>query len=126
MRIIGRIAALIVGLIGAFDALVVNIVVSSYHDASRLLGSGADPSHGFIGLGLVILAFAGALLALRSPIAGGVLLLIAGIAFFFVVHWWGLLASPQLLAAGALAIADRDTTPRQALERRGGPRSLAT
>lgn len=126
MRIVGRIAALIVGLIGAFDALVVNIVISTFHDVSRLLGFGADPTHGFIGLGLIILGLAGAVISVRFPLVGGVLLLIAGVGFFFVVHWWALLASPQLLVAGALAIADRDMAPRHALERPAGSQPAAT
>jgi hypothetical protein len=32
-----------------------------------------------------------------------VLLLVAGIAFFFIAGWWALLASPFLLIAAALA-----------------------
>jgi hypothetical protein len=60
-----------------------------------------DASHGWVGLGCVILAFIGAcLLLFRGSIpVGVVMLLVAAIGFFFVVHWWALLASPQMLLA---------------------------
>lgn len=110
MRTVLRLAALIVGVIGAFDGLVVNIVVSASRDVSRLLGGSADPSHGIIGGLLCLVALIGAIAALRVPVVGGILLLVAGIGFFFIVHWWGLLAAPQMLVAGVLALADRGTS----------------
>lgn len=109
MRTVLRLAALIVGIIGAFDGLVVNVVVSASRDVSRLLGGSADPSHGVIGALLCLVALIGAIAALRVPVVGGILLLIAGVGFFFIVHWWALLAAPQMLVAGILAVADQGT-----------------
>lgn len=103
MRTATRVATLIIGLIGAFDGFVVNVVVSSYHDVSRVLGGSADPSHGFIGLVLCVLALLGAFVVLKQPLFAAILLAVAGIGFFFIVHWWALLASPQMLVAALLA-----------------------
>lgn len=106
-RTVLRIAVLILGVIGVFDAVVVNILVSAYHRVQDLLGGSGDPSHGIIGFGLCLVGLIGAFAVVRWPIASAVLLLIAGIGFFFVVHWWGLLASPQWLVAAALALVAR-------------------
>lgn len=107
MRTLLRFAAFIVGLIATFDGLVVNFIVSAYSDISRALGGTADPSHGIIGALICLVALIGAIAALRWPVVGGILLLLAGIGFFFIVHWWAFLAAPQMLAAGALALADQ-------------------
>lgn len=106
MRTALRIAATIIGIIGAIDGLVINFVVSAFKRAQEILGGTADPSHGFIGLFICLVGLAAALIVLRSPLVGGVLLILAGIAFFFVVHWWALLASPQLIVGGAVALID--------------------
>ena len=101
MQPVIRFATLVIGLIGAIDLLILVVLVSLYESVERL--TGADPnSHGFIGLGLFALALVGSFLALFVPRAGGILLIVAGVGFFFVVHWWALLASPQLVLGGAL------------------------
>lgn len=116
MRTALRIAALVLGIVGAFDALVVNIAVSALKVFGRLVGMTTE-THGVIGILVVIVAIIGALLVLRYPLVGGVLLLIAGIAFFFVAHWWALLASPQLLIAGLLGVAERSEPVHTGLQR---------
>jgi hypothetical protein len=103
MRTVTSIATLIIGIIGAFDGVVVNAVVSIYRHVADALGGNADPSHGIIGFGLCLLGLIGAVLVVRWPLAAAVLLAIAGIGFAFVVHWWAVLASPQFLVAAALA-----------------------
>ncbi len=110
MRTAVRVAAFAVGLIGVIDALVINLIVSAFHAARTILGGTADPSHGFIGLVICLLGLVGAILVFRQQVIAGALLIVAGIAFFLVVHWWALLASPQLIVAGVLAILDRQTT----------------
>lgn len=117
MRTALRIAATIIGVIGAIDALVINFVVSAFKRAQDILGGTADPSHGFIGLLICLVALAGALLVLRFPLVGGILLLVTGIAFFLIVHWWALLASPQMLVGGALALMDLRVNPAARRER---------
>lgn len=106
-----RIAAMIIGILGAIDALVINFVVSVFRQAQEILGGTADPTHGFIGLFICLVALAGALIVLRNPLVGGILLLITGIAFFVVVRWWALLASPQMIVGGALALLDLKLNP---------------
>jgi hypothetical protein len=114
MRTALRIAAFAVGLIGVVDALVINLIVSAFHAARTILGGSADPTHGFIGLMLCLIGLIGAVLVFRQQIISGVLLILAGIAFFLIVHWWALLASPQLIVAGVLAILDWQATREDA------------
>lgn len=120
MRTVLRIAAAAIGIIGAVDALIINILVSLFHEVARLAGADFGRSHGFIGLGIFIVALVGAFLVLGLPRVGGVLLLLAGIGFFFVVHWWALLASPQLLVAGVLPFLEGTEAERSLSRGRGG------
>jgi hypothetical protein len=117
MRTTLRIAALVLGIIGAFDALVVNVAVSILGRFRELVGWTPDTTHGFIGILVVILALVGAVLVVRYPVLGGALMIIAGLAFFYVAHWWGLLASPQLLIAGLLGVAERSEPVHTGLQR---------
>jgi hypothetical protein len=112
MPAVTRIASFAIGIIGAADLLIINILISLFGSVQRI--TGADPkTHGWIGLLLFLAALAGSILSLFTPRVGGVLLLIAGIGFFFVAHWWALLASPQLLIGGVLPfLARRGETPR--------------
>ena len=106
MRTTLRVAALVLGIVGAFDALVINVAVSLLGRFKDLVGM-TTQIHGGIGLLVVLVALVGAVLVVRWPVAGGALLLVAGLAFFFVAHWWALLAAPQLLIAGLLGVAER-------------------
>jgi hypothetical protein len=116
MRTTLRIAALVLGIVGAFDALVVNVAVSLLGRFRDLVGM-TTQTHGFIGILVVIVALVGAVLVVRFPVVGGALLLIAGIAFFFVAHWWALLAAPQLLIAGLLGVAEQSEPVHAGLQR---------
>lgn len=108
MKILGRIGALICGLIGVILALITNIAYSAVHDALRLGGdTRIEQSHGFIGLVFVVVGFAGTLLALTSPSVAALLLLIAAVGLFFIVKVYALLASFFLLVAALLAFLDR-------------------
>ncbi len=98
-----RMLALIIGLIGAAIAFIINILYSSFHVLGRVAGITNDQTHFYWGLLVVLIGFIGALLVLFIPIVGAVMLGIAGIAFFFIAGWWALLASPFLLIAAVLA-----------------------
>jgi len=98
-----RTLAMIIGIFGAVIAFIINILYSSFHVLGRVTGITADQSHFFYGLLVILIGFIGSLLVLVSPVVGAVLLAIAGIAFFFIVGWWALLASPFLLVAAVLA-----------------------
>ena len=98
-----RILSLIIGLIGVVIAFFVNIFYSSFHVLGRVAGITNDQTHFFWGLFVVLIGLVGSLFVLFIPTVGMVLLLIAGIAFFFIAGWWALLASPFLLVAAFLA-----------------------
>lgn len=105
MQIIYRLFVFLLGIAGAAAALGINVFYSSSTRFQSLVGFHPDASHGWLGLGCVVLAFIGAcLLLFRLTIPAGVLLLlIAGIGFFFVVNWWAWLASPQMFMAAFFA-----------------------
>lgn len=115
MRIALRVIALIIGIIGFVDGVIANFIVAAYRDVAHLIGVTAAQSHGIIGFGICLVGLIGAVIALRLPIVGAVLLLIATIGFFAIVRWWGLLASPQFALAAVLAILDRAEAPRPRL-----------
>lgn len=105
MEIVYRLIVFLLGLCGAAAALGINVFYSISTLFQSLVGFHPDASHGWLGLGCVVLAFMGACLVLvKSSIpVGAILLLIAGIAFFFVVNWWAWLASPQMFLAAFFA-----------------------
>lgn len=102
-----RTAALIVGLVGTVLALIVNILYSLLHVLGRIVGVANDSGHFFWGLLIVLVGLAGSLLAPIFPILSAVLLVAAGIGFFFVVGWWAFIVSPFFLVAAALTFSNR-------------------
>lgn len=103
-------------IIGVINGIVVNVLVTAISAAAKMLGGTGDPSKGLIGALLLLVAFVGGFVALRYQVAGGVMLLIAGIGFFFIVHWWALLVSPSWLVGGALAIAENYDEAQRRIE----------
>ncbi|HEX6779229.1 MAG TPA: hypothetical protein VF099_13555 [Ktedonobacterales bacterium] len=105
MHILYRLVVFVLGIAGAAAALGINVFYSASIRFQNLVGLHEDAPHGWLGLGCVVLGFAGACLVLSrlTMPAGVILLLIAGIGFFFVVNWWALLASPQMLLAAFFA-----------------------
>jgi hypothetical protein len=107
-RLAGRLAAAVLGLIGVVLALVVNFAYSGVHDFLRVSGSSTlESSHGFVGLGLILLAFIGSVISLFKPRASAALLLIGGAGFFYPVGWFALIASPFMLLGALLAFIDK-------------------
>lgn len=102
-----RTIALIVGVIGAIIALVINILYSLTHVLGRAAGIATDSTHFFWGIFVILVATVGAFLAPILPLASGLMLLGAGIAFFFIAGWWALFASPFLFVAALLTISNR-------------------
>jgi hypothetical protein len=103
LRLTMRTLALIIGLLGVVIAFIINLLYSSFHVLGRVSGITSDQTHFFWGLIVIIIGLVGSLFALFLPTMGAVLLLVAGIAFFFIAGWWALLASPFLLIAALLA-----------------------
>ncbi len=98
-----RMLALIIGLVGAVIAFIINVLYSSFHVLGRVAGITNNQSHFFWGLLVVLIGFVGALRVPLLPIVGAIMLGRAGIAFFFSAGWWALLASPFLLIAAVMA-----------------------
>jgi hypothetical protein len=98
-----RMLALIVGLFGVIVAFCINLLYSFLHFLSRVAGVTSDQPHFFWGLLVIFIGLVGSLFALFIPTVGVVLLVVAGITFFFIAGWWALLASPLLLIAAFLA-----------------------
>ena len=102
-----RTIALIVGLIGTILALIIDILYSLAHVLGRITGISNDTGHFFYGLLAVLVALGGSLLAPISPILAAVMLLAAGIGFFFVVGWWAIIASIFLFVAALMTFSNR-------------------
>lgn len=108
MTIISRILALILGLVGCAIALIVNISYSAFHRAVGILGDATlTRTHGFIGLGLILVGVIGSIVALFSPIIAALLLLIAGIGLFFVVKGFALFSILFFVLAAVFAFLGR-------------------
>jgi hypothetical protein len=103
LRLTMRTLAMLCGLFGVVVAFVINLLYSSLHVLGRVTGITNDQSHFFWGLFVILIGLIGSILALFIPSVGAVLLVVAGIAFFFIAGWWALLASPFLLVAAFLA-----------------------
>ena len=112
MQFTMRTLAMITGLFGTVIAFLINILYSTFHVLGRVTGIASDQSHFFFGLLVVLIGFIGSLMVLFTPIVGAVLLAVAGVAFFFIVGWWALLASPFLLIAAVLAYQHSRTQQR--------------
>jgi hypothetical protein len=106
-RLTFRTIATIVGLIGAVVALVVTILYTLAHVLGRIAGVNTDHSHFWWGLLVILIGAVGAFTAPLLPIPSAIMLLGAGVAFFFIVGWWALIASPFLIVAGLLAFSNR-------------------
>jgi hypothetical protein len=106
-RLSVRTIALIVGFIGSALALIVNLLYGLFHILGAIAGVPNDSAHFLWGLLIVLMGVAGSLMAPIFPIPAGLLLAVAGIAFFFVVGWWALIVSPFLLVAAALTLSNR-------------------
>jgi hypothetical protein len=112
-RILGRLGALILGIIGVVLGFVVNFAYSGIHRLVHLAGGTTmDQTHGFIGLLLILVGLVGTMLTLVAPETAAILLLISGVGFFFIVGWYALLASPFLILAAILAWVDRRPSMR--------------
>ncbi len=101
MRIIGRLGALILGLIGVVVGFIVNLVGVVHGHLNDVT------THGVRGLMLVLVGLIGALIVMFSPIAAVVLFVVAGIGFFFVVGPAGIIVALPFILAAIMAYLDR-------------------
>ncbi len=104
LKLAGRTVAMIVGILGAVVALVVTIInfgVKNIEAGS--LGNAHTPT----GLGMTLLAFIGALIALPFPTVSAILMLIAGIVMVLVAGWLGVIPLIIMALAALFAFLDR-------------------
>jgi hypothetical protein len=109
-----RSLGMIVGIVGTCIAFAVSLLYSVVHVLGRVANVSTDTGHFWWGLLVTIVALVGSVLSLFSGIVGSILLLVAGIALFFVVGWWALFASPFFFLAAWLAFAGRREETRTA------------
>lgn len=107
MKFALRTLALIIGVIGFVIGLIVNFLYSTIHFIRDLGGADIPASHGVLGFLVLVVGLIGSLAAPFAAVPAAVLLLVAGIAMFFIVHWAALLVSPFFIIAAILAFLDR-------------------
>ena len=116
-KLAGRVAALVIGLVGSIVALIVTLVsVVAFH-TNQLFDTSSvatGHSHGFIGFLCFVLGVIGSLAALLFPGFAALLLLIAGLVMLYVAGGWGVIPLIILALAAWLAYADRSTARRRA------------
>jgi hypothetical protein len=114
MQLALRILALITGLVATVLAVIVNVLYSASHGILRLTGMSAVATHGWIGLGLIVLGLIGAFLVVVSPLPATILMIIAGIGLIFIVHWFAIFVSPLYFLGAALgALTFQQRAPAQ-------------
>ncbi len=115
MRFALRTVALIIGVVGFIVGLIVNFAYSSIHFIGDMMGADVRQSHGVIGFLTLVVGLVGALLAPFSATVSAVVMLVVGIALFFILHWAALLVSPFFIVAAVIAFLDRPAAhPAQA------------
>lgn len=109
MQLALRLIGMIIGFGAAVIMLIVNILYSLSHVLGRMAGITADSSHFWLGLLVTIVGFVGALLAPFSWGASVLLMLVATVAFFFLVGWWAIIPAIFFVISMLLVYRDRGT-----------------
>lgn len=107
MQLALRVIGMIVGFVAAIIMLVVDVLYSLTHVLGRMAGVTADSSHFFWGLLFTIIGFVGALMAPFSWAASVLLMLVATVAFFFIVGAWAIIPAVFYIIAMLLVYRDR-------------------
>ena len=103
MKIIGRLGALLLGVLGFIVGFVLNIVHSTVHSVFQL-----GATHGFVAFLFLVVGLVGSLIALFAPRTAALLLLISAIGFIiFVGLLYGIVPAVILLIAAILAFIDQ-------------------
>lgn len=105
-----RAIAMIVGLIGSVLVLLVDVLNYMVNLLASFGGATYDSGHFLLGIVVALCGAVGAFLAPMIPVAAAILLLVAGVTFFFAVGSWALIASPFLLVAGLLTLSDKQVS----------------
>src|SRR5215469_12779687 len=104
MKLIGRLGALIAGVLGFIVGFILNVA----HSTFAHLFQPNSTTHGFIALLFLIVGLIGALIALFAPRASALLLVVSAVGFIiFVGFLVGIIPAILLLIAAGLAFIDR-------------------
>jgi hypothetical protein len=105
MKLIGRLGALIAGVLGFVVGLIFNVA----HSTITHLFEPSSTTHGFIVLLFLVVGLVGALIALFAPRAAALLLLISAVGFIIFIGniLVGIIPAIILLIAAGLAFIDR-------------------
>jgi hypothetical protein len=108
-----RTLGMIVGLVGTVIAFVIDLLYGVFHVLGLVANISNNTFHFWWGMLIVLVSLAASLLGLINGVAATVLLAACGVAFFFVVGWWALFASPFLFLAAVLMYAGRREPARR-------------
>jgi hypothetical protein len=104
MKLIGRLGALIVGVVGFVAGFIFNVAHSTF---AHLFEPGST-THGFIALLFLVVGLIGALIALFAPRTAALLLVVSAVGFtIFVGFLVGIIPAILLLIAAVLAFIDQ-------------------
>lgn len=110
MKLIGRLGALVLGLLGFVLGLIFDAI---YAGANHLFDPG-NQTHGFIALLLLLVGLVGALSAIFAPRFAALLLVISAVGFFIIALAYAIVPALFLLIAAALAYLDRSKAAARA------------
>jgi hypothetical protein len=105
MKLIGRLGALIAGVLGFVVGFIFNVAHSTF---GHLFEPGST-THGFIVLLFLVVGLIGALIALFAPRAAALLLVVSAVGFIIFIGniLVGIIPAIILLIAAGLAFIDR-------------------
>ena len=103
MRLIGRLGALVLGILGFLLGLIFDAI---YAGANHIFDPG-NTTHGFIALLLLLVGLVGAIAAVPGPRFAALLLVISAVGFLIIAHGFAIIPAIFLLIAALLAYVDR-------------------
>jgi FtsH-binding integral membrane protein len=104
MKLIGRLGAMIAGVLG----FIVGLIFDAVHSGLTHFLQPNSTTHGFIALLFLVVGLIGALIALFAPRASALLLVVSAVGFIiFVGLLAGILPAIILLIAAGLSYIDR-------------------
>lgn len=107
MRLALRTLGMFAGIFASVVALLIDSLYSLFHVLGRMTGVTDDASHFWWGLLVTLIGFVGALLSIPTPVVASIMMLVAGIAFFWIAGWWAIFASLFFFVGAALVFLDR-------------------
>lgn len=110
MKLIGRLGALVFGILGFFLGLIFDAI---YAGANHIFEPG-NQTHGFIVLILLVVGLVGAIAAIPGPRFAALLLLIAAVGFLIIAQLYAVVPAIFLLIAALLAYVDRSKAQTRA------------